>query len=214
MDIAELGSVDVALVSHDQHPDNLDAAGRALLDDVPRILTTADGARRLGGRAEGLDPYEHRDVPTPGGGELRITALPALHGPAGAEPTSGPLVGFLLSSDGRPAVRPSTSAATTQASTSCARIRERVGPVDVALLFTGAASVPALSAGAPLTLTSTDAVSAARILGACVVVPVHCDGWSHYTEGRAAPARAFSAADAADLLLDVPPGQLVRIPRG
>ena len=31
---SELGAVDVVLLSHDQHPDNLDVAGRAYLDTV------------------------------------------------------------------------------------------------------------------------------------------------------------------------------------
>ncbi|MBV6699922.1 hypothetical protein KV557_22940 [Kitasatospora aureofaciens] len=48
---AELGPVDVVLLSHDEHPDNLDHSGRALLADVPLVLTTHGGAGRLGGTA-------------------------------------------------------------------------------------------------------------------------------------------------------------------
>ena len=36
------------LVSHDNHPDNLDGRGRALALAVPLVLTTGSGARRLG----------------------------------------------------------------------------------------------------------------------------------------------------------------------
>src|SRR5690349_21307314 len=42
-----LGRIDVVLLSHDEHPDNLDMSGRALLDDVPLTLTTPGGGRRL-----------------------------------------------------------------------------------------------------------------------------------------------------------------------
>ena len=42
---AELGPIDVVLLSHDEHPDNLDASGRALLAEVPLTLTTPGGAR-------------------------------------------------------------------------------------------------------------------------------------------------------------------------
>ena len=37
---AELGSVDLVLISHDNHPDNLDDRGRALALAAPLVLTT------------------------------------------------------------------------------------------------------------------------------------------------------------------------------
>ena len=37
---ADLGPVDAVLLSHDQHGDNLDAAGRALLPAVGTVVTT------------------------------------------------------------------------------------------------------------------------------------------------------------------------------
>ena len=45
---AGVGKVDVVLLSHDEHPDNLDNAGRAFLADVPLTLTTPGGGERLG----------------------------------------------------------------------------------------------------------------------------------------------------------------------
>jgi L-ascorbate metabolism protein UlaG (beta-lactamase superfamily) len=45
----QIGPVDAVLLSHDQHADNLDHAGRALIARVPRVLTTVAGAKRLGG---------------------------------------------------------------------------------------------------------------------------------------------------------------------
>lgn len=50
---AELGPVDVVLLSHDEHADNLDRAGRALLAEIPLTLTTPGGGKRLGGKARG-----------------------------------------------------------------------------------------------------------------------------------------------------------------
>src|SRR5919206_3614226 len=49
-----VGDIDAVLLSHDQHFDNLDRAGRALLAQAKRVLTTAAGAARLGGNGEGL----------------------------------------------------------------------------------------------------------------------------------------------------------------
>src|SRR6202000_590080 len=42
-----LATADVVLLSHDQHADNLDQAGRAYLSKVPLTLTTPAGAGRL-----------------------------------------------------------------------------------------------------------------------------------------------------------------------
>src|SRR5690348_11629791 len=53
----DIGPVDAVLLSHDQHPDNLDHAGRRLLDAVPLVLTTDSAAGRLGGTAQALAPW-------------------------------------------------------------------------------------------------------------------------------------------------------------
>ena len=92
-----LGRLDVALVSHDQHPDNLDTSGRALLESIPHVLTTRAGATRLGRGAMGLDPWQSWSVRTPQGTTLSVTATPARHGPAGIEPVSGDVIGFVIS---------------------------------------------------------------------------------------------------------------------
>lgn len=202
----ELGRFDVALVSHDEHPDNLDRAGRALLADIPLVLTTVDGAGRLGGSARGLGPYEHLDVERPGGGTLRITGLPAQHGPDGdeTEKVMGTVVGFLLSGDGLPTVYVSGDNASLDV---VREIRERVGEVEVAVLFAGGGSIGQLFDGAHLTLGSADAAEAARILGARTVVPIHCDGWSHYSQDSASLKEAFAAASLEHVLAVLPDGE-------
>ncbi len=205
---AELGHLDAALVSHDEHPDNLDAGGRALLAELPLVLTTKDGAARLQGAARGLDPFEHADLRGPDGDEVRVTALPAQHGPDGAEDITGPVLGFLLSGERLPTVYVSGDNASVDV---VREIVARVGPVDVALLFTGGASIPAFFEGAPLTLTNSDAVEAARLLGVRAVVPIHCEGWTHYAEDSASLADAFAAAGMVDVLAVVPAGETVEL---
>jgi len=54
----ELGDIDVVLLSHDHHSDNLDPAGREFLPRAQRVLTTVDGAARLGGNAAAVAPWE------------------------------------------------------------------------------------------------------------------------------------------------------------
>jgi len=45
---AEIGPLDAVLLSHDQHADNLDESGRALLAGVPVTYTTPLGAEATG----------------------------------------------------------------------------------------------------------------------------------------------------------------------
>jgi L-ascorbate metabolism protein UlaG (beta-lactamase superfamily) len=53
-----IGEIDAVLLSHDQHSDNLDGAGHAFLAKADRVLTTAAGAARLDGNAEGLMSWQ------------------------------------------------------------------------------------------------------------------------------------------------------------
>ena len=45
--IADLPPLEAVLLSHDHHADNLDDAGRKLLPEVPSVITTPSGSRRL-----------------------------------------------------------------------------------------------------------------------------------------------------------------------
>lgn len=51
MNLADLPDIDAVLLSHEDHPDNLDEPGRAALEGRP-VLTTADGAKNLGPRSD------------------------------------------------------------------------------------------------------------------------------------------------------------------
>ena len=106
--VAELGRIDAVLLSHDQHADNLDPAGRALLTDIPTVLTTRIGAQRLGGKTHGLVPWETIEINAAGGTKLHVTATPARHGPVGIEPIAGDVVGFLLGNEKPALIYPAT----------------------------------------------------------------------------------------------------------
>lgn len=202
----DLGRLDAVLLSHDQHPDNLDDAGRALLPDVPTVLTTPEGAARLGGTASGLAPWEHRDLPAEH--PVRVTAVPARHGPAGADAVLGTVTGFVLSGTGPPTVYVSGDNASLEA---VRAVAERFR-VDVAVLFAGAARSGALD-NALLTLDAAGAVEAARLLGAARVVPIHLTQWGHLGEGIGEVRAAFDAAGLSDRLLAVTPGDTRELAR-
>ena len=95
----QIGDVDVVLISHDHHPDNLDESGRAYLPRAGRVITTAAGAERLGGDAIGLEPWAGTEV-----GAITVTAVPAQHGPDGTDHLTGPVIGFVLEAQGLPRV--------------------------------------------------------------------------------------------------------------
>ncbi|MET8543468.1 MBL fold metallo-hydrolase [Kitasatospora sp. NPDC004799] len=197
---ADLGRIDVVLLSHDEHADNLDRAGRALLADVPLTLTTPGGGRRLGGTARGLANWESVELDRPGGGTVTVTGVPALHGPgtrAEVEAVTGQVVGFVLTGDGLPTVYVSGDNASLDV---VREIADRFGPVDTAVLFAGAPRFPILFDGGLLVLDSAQAAEAARILDARRVVLVHHDSWAHFTEGRDQLVAAFTAAGLADRL--------------
>ncbi|MFE1443485.1 MBL fold metallo-hydrolase [Streptomyces sp. NPDC058739] len=199
-DPAELGPVDVVLLSHDEHADNLDTSGRALLADVPLTLTTPGGGRRLGGKAKGLADWESVALDRPDGGTLTVTGVPAIHGPGPREEVEsvlGQVVGFVLTGEGLPTVYVSGDNASLDA---VKEIAARFGPVDTAVLFAGAPRFPVLFDGRCIVLDSAQAAEAARILGARRVVPVHYDSWAHFTEGGDELAAAFGEAGLADRL--------------
>jgi L-ascorbate metabolism protein UlaG (beta-lactamase superfamily) len=87
----QVGAVDAVLLSHDQHPDNLDHGSRAYMATAPLTLTTPAAAARLAGTAAGLAPWETFQV-----GGVSVMAVPAQHGPDGTEHLTSPVTGFVL----------------------------------------------------------------------------------------------------------------------
>jgi L-ascorbate metabolism protein UlaG (beta-lactamase superfamily) len=98
---ADIGPLDAILLSHDQHDDNLDAAGRELLPGAATVVTAAAGARRLGGNAVGLRPWETTTLEAAGKPPIKVTATTCRHGPPLSKPIVGDVTGFGLSWEGQ-----------------------------------------------------------------------------------------------------------------
>ncbi len=194
----DLGAIDAVLLSHDHHSDNLDPGGRAFLPRAGRTLTTSDGAERLGGNAVGLEPWDTVELERRGAGPVAVTAVPALHGPEGSEPVTGPVIGFVLGADDAPTLYVSGDNASVDV---VRAIAERAGPIELAVLFCGGVSLPHRFDGAYLTLSADAAAQAAGVLGVRAVVPLHFEGWAHFTQGADELRSAFAAAGIADLLV-------------
>jgi L-ascorbate metabolism protein UlaG (beta-lactamase superfamily) len=107
------------------------------------------------------------------------------------------LTGFVLSAPGLPTVYLSGDNASMGA---VKDVADRVGEIDIAVLFAGAASVPTKERGRPLTLTAARATASAELLGAKAVIPAHVGGWAHFSEGVDEFVAAFDQAGISDLL--------------
>lgn len=212
-----LQPIDAVLLSHDQHPDNLDVTGRTVLPRVPLVLTTRDGAGRLGGNAVGLAPWDHVSMAH----GVRVHAVPAQHGPGpDTERTSGQVTGFVLetgrdasgggSGDGAEVTRVYVSGDNVNLDL-VAQVVDRFGRIDVAVLFGGGASVPFLFDGDLVTMTNDQLAQAGAVLSDATVVPVHAEGWTHYTEHRDELHDAFRRAGVDTRLRVLVPGASVTI---
>jgi L-ascorbate metabolism protein UlaG (beta-lactamase superfamily) len=205
IEIDAIGAIDVVLLSHDQHSDNLDPAGRDFLPRAGRVLTTTAGAERLGGNATGIEPWASVRIERDGD-PVTVTAVPAQHGPDGCEPVTGPVIGFVLEAPGEDKVYVSGDNASLDV---VRAIADRLGPVETAVLFAGAVQVPHRFEGAYLTLSSERAAEAAKLLGARAAIPVHFEGWTHFTQGADALRAAFVGNGISDRLILAERGETV-----
>lgn len=207
-----LGPIDAVLVSHDNHPDNFDDEGRRVALAAPLVLTNPGAAARLGSPAVGLAPFETFELPAGDGAKaITVQVVPAVHGPAdGACDTDGhvncEVTGFVLSGADLPTVYLSGDNASIAA---VREIADRVGTVDVAVIFAGAARVPTKERGRPLTLTGQRVAAAAEVLDARLVIPAHVDGWAHFSEGVGEVGVAFDDAGILDRLAVAPYGEWI-----
>ncbi|MBG0816082.1 MBL fold metallo-hydrolase [Planomonospora sp. ID82291] len=192
---ADLPPVDAVLLSHDEHYDNLDTAGRALLDGRP-VLTTVSGAGRLGGGAVGLEPWSTREL-TVGGRTLRVTGTPGVHGPF------GDVTGFVVEAPGE------DEALYISGDTVYVDELDEVGrrfTVGTALLHLGAPRIQGFGGGELICMDGAQGAALTRSLGARRVCPIHYASWEHFTEDPGQVTAAFAAAGLADRLHWLTPG--------
>lgn len=183
-----LGRIDLVLLSHDHHFDNLDHAGRATLAHAERVLTTPFSAERLGGNAVGLAPWQTLELPTRDGRIFRLTGTPARHGPAGGD--RGPVTGFVLMAGDSLDAAIYISGDTVWYD-GVAEVARRF-QVHIAALFMGAAQVREVGPH-HVTMTAEEGVEVARLFRNATIVPLHFEGWAHFTESRETIARTFAA---------------------
>ncbi|HMN70773.1 MAG TPA: MBL fold metallo-hydrolase [Rhodoblastus sp.] len=200
---AEIGAVDAVLLSHDQHADNLDPAGRAFLEQARTVFTTPVAQGRLG-LGVVVTPFQDEILKGANGRRLIVTGAPARHGPPGIEPISGPVTGFLLGRDA-----PGDAVYVTGDTVwyeGVAEVARRYRP-KIVVLFTGSAEPRGKF---HMTMDANDALEAAHAFPEAAIVAVHNDGWAHFIESEAELRQAFAALGAGERLVALPPGEPVR----
>ncbi len=190
---ADLGPIDVVLLTHDHHGDNLDPAGRALLPSTGMVVTTTSGARRLGGGARGLEPWQTTSLVAEGLPTIDVTATPCRHGPPLSHPIVGDVIGFSLSWEGQEHGVLWISGDTVLYD-GVRQVADRV-QVDTALVHLGGVRFP-VTGPVHYTLTGTEAVELCGLIRPRTTVPVPYEGWKHFHQGRSEVAAAFATAPA------------------
>jgi L-ascorbate metabolism protein UlaG (beta-lactamase superfamily) len=84
-DVTQREPIDVVLLSHHHHSDNLDPAGREFLPAAARVLSTTTAAEDLGGNVLAMEPWSEVEIESPRGDAVKVTALHAQHCPDGSD---------------------------------------------------------------------------------------------------------------------------------
>jgi L-ascorbate metabolism protein UlaG (beta-lactamase superfamily) len=188
---SDLPPIDAVLLTHDHHGDNLDPAGRALLPAAGVVVTTASGAKRLGGSARGLEPWQTTRLEAPDRPAIEVTATPCQHGPPLSHPIVGDVIGFALRWEGQESGVLWISGDTVLYD-GVRQVADRLD-VDTALLHLGGVR---FGVTGPLryTMTARDAVELCELVAPRTAIPIHYEGWKHFREGRAAIEAELAAA--------------------
>ncbi|KAL2692450.1 hypothetical protein Neosp_002859 [[Neocosmospora] mangrovei] len=190
MKLENLPPIDAVLLSHEDHPDNLDEIGRRLLDGR-HVFTTMDGAKNLAPRPGviGMKPWDTVERQF-GGKTFRITATPCQHLPGGE------CIGFIITTDDFGVAsdnRPNGIYFTgdTVYIDELARIAEKFHIV-AAVMNMGAAYAALPDGPVQITMSGKQASRLFRDIKADWLVPMHYDkSWGHFTQFEEGLAKDF-----------------------
>lgn len=203
----KIGDIDVVLLSHDQHHDNFDHKGRDLATQANQIFTTAIGGERLKGNSIGLQPWESRTITAPNGDQLTITSTPARHGPAGIEKMAGDVTGFIITVKGQSNYELYITGDTVYYE-GVAEVAKRFNPAYI-FIFAGAAQP---RGPFYLTMDTNDALDTAHAFPQATIIPLHYEGWAHFTQGQDVLTQSFNALGVGDRLRILNPGITESLP--
>lgn len=214
----ELPHIDAVLLSHENHPDNLDELGRQLLDGR-HVVTTIDGAKNLAPRPSvlGFKDWEEKDVCI-SGKKFHITATPCKHWP-GHE-----CVGFIIHTEDF-GVAPDGRQNAIYFSGDTVYVEELAKMADkyhiaIALMNLGKATFEGFNEhGQPgnpgahlqITMDGRQAAQLLREIKADILVPMHFESWDHFTQHEKELSEEFSDEGILEQVRWLKPGQKIRI---
>jgi L-ascorbate metabolism protein UlaG (beta-lactamase superfamily) len=196
----DLGRIDLALVSHDHHADNLDDDGRELLPSAGAVVTTASGAERMSRRMSlanlhGLRTGERVVLPGAGPGvpTLEIAATPCRHGPPLSHPIVGDVIGFAIRRAGESRIALWVTGDTVL----YPPLRQVAADLDIDVAIVNVGGVRFGITG-PLryTMNGREAVELIDLASPRVAALAHYDGWAHFRDGEQGLRAALDAAPA------------------
>ncbi|KAK2738396.1 hypothetical protein FQN57_007073 [Myotisia sp. PD_48] len=204
LNLQDIPPIDIVLLSHEDHPDNLDELGRRLLDGR-RVLTTQDGAKKLAPRpgVRGIRPWETVTLEV-GGKHFEITGTPCQHLPGGE------CVGFIVTSSAfgyGPGGLPNAIffSGDTVYIEELVEVKKRFHIV-IALVNLGAATVPLPTGPLLVTMDGAEGAKLFQEIQADILVPMHYESWGHFTQGREELTKVFEEKHVQDRVCWLTPG--------
>jgi L-ascorbate metabolism protein UlaG (beta-lactamase superfamily) len=209
LDIDELPDLDGIVLSH-LHGDHFDRVARHRLPhDVP-VATTRPAARRLRrwrfdgavGLADWDEAVWYRENET-----LRVTAVPARHGPTGVHLAMPATMGSILdwARDGERLLRLYITGDTRYSPRVLRGIPERYGDIDAALVHLGGTRI----LGVLLTMNARDGLALSQLVRPRRIVPIHYDDYPVFREPLSAFLRLAAVSDLADAVHPITRGQTI-----
>ncbi|QNA43189.1 MBL fold metallo-hydrolase [Lacibacter sediminis] len=180
--VDEIGKVDLVLLSHDHHSDNLDKRGRAFIQTVPLVLSTKDAQRRLKNKNTiGLHDWQEYHIETEKVKQLKITAIPAQHtNIKRLNKVMGKVLGFTIEWEGQSngCMYISGDTVLFEGIDELAKRKK----VDIAILHLGAGAFPYLKKNLRVTMNGAEAIETAKLLHPNLIIPIHYKGWWHFKQ--------------------------------
>ena len=203
---ASIGPVHLVLLSHDQHKDNLDNAGREFLRTAPRVISTKEARERLGqANVRGIDDWETLSIPTDLVPGLKITGMPCRHGTTDQlHKLAGHVLGFMIEWDGQTNGGLYISGDTVLFEGIYEIARQY--KVDTAVLHVGRAGFPKEIGDEYLTFSVEEAIQVVRLLKLNKFIPTHMEGWEHFLETPKETHQRIAGSDVASRLVWLEPG--------
>jgi len=178
----EIGKVDLVLLSHDHHNDNLDKKGRVFIKTVPVVLSTRDAVKRLkNNNTVGLDNWEEYFIEDQRVKGLKITAIPAQHtNIKQLDKTMGKVLGFTIEWEGQKngCIYVSGDTVLFDGIYELAKRKK----VHTAILHLGSGAFPYLKRSLRVTMNGEEAIKVSSLLKANNVIPIHYEGWWHFKQ--------------------------------